>query len=121
MQRRSLLLSFRDAFVGIGCVLRSERNARIEFAIGLAVIAAGAALKLSALDWAVLSLAIALVLGAEIANTALEALVDLVSPGPNELARIAKDAASGAVLVLAFGAVAVGFFILGPPLWKLVR
>jgi diacylglycerol kinase len=119
MQRRSLILSFRDAFIGIGHVLRTQRNAKIQCAIGIAAIALAIALRLGARDLAVLALTIAVVLAAEIANTAVETLVDAVLPQPGESARITKDAAAGAVLTLAIGAVAVGFCLLGPPLWSL--
>ena len=61
-------------------------------------------------------LACGLVLTLELMNTAVEALVDLVSPQPHPLAKVAKDAAAGAVLVGAFFAVLVGAAILGPPL-----
>ena len=71
-------------------------------------------------DWAILVLTVAVVLAAEAANTALETIVDVISPEISEPARIAKDAAAGAVLLLAMGAVAVGLLILGPPLWLLL-
>ena len=55
-----------------------------------------------------LALAVALVAAVELANTALEALVDLVSPGDHPLAKRAKDIAAGAVLVASAGAAAAG-------------
>jgi diacylglycerol kinase (ATP) len=74
---------------------------------------------LTPLEWAVLLLVIGLVISLEILNTAVEAVVDLCSPEQSELARIAKDAAAGAVLVAAITAVAVGAFIFVPALWNL--
>ena len=71
-------------------------------------------------DWAILILTVAVVLAGEAANTVLETIVDVISPEISEPARIAKDAAAGAVLMLAMGAVVVGLFILGPPLWLLL-
>jgi diacylglycerol kinase len=120
MQRRSLAASFRDAFKGIGHVLWTQRNAKIQLAVGVVVLALAAGLKVSPRDWAVLLLTSTAVLAAEIANTAVETLVDAFCPGPSESARIAKDAAAGAVLMLAIGSVAVGLCILGPPLWRLL-
>lgn len=70
---------------------------------------------LSRTDWAVLAVASALVIGAELVNTAIENAVDLVTKEYNEYAKRAKDAASGAVLVCAIGAVAAGLFILLQP------
>jgi diacylglycerol kinase len=71
-------------------------------------VAAAAVLRLPAAGWAVLFLTIALVVGTELLNSAVEAVVDLVSPGDHPLAKRAKDVAAAAVLVAAAGAVAVG-------------
>ncbi len=120
MQRRSLAASFRDAFKGIGHVLWTQRNAKIQLAVALIVVVLAAVLKVSPGDWAVLLLTATDVLAAEIGNTALETLVDTFCPEVHESARIAKDAAAGAVLMLAIGSVAVGLCILGPPLWRLL-
>ena len=60
-------------------------------------------------------------LGLELVNTALEALVDLVSPEHSELAARAKDTAAGAVVIAALAAVVVGLVELGPPLWAWLR
>ena len=70
-------------------------------------VAAGIALRLPPLGWGLLLLGIAFVLAVELLNTALEAVVDLVSPDDHPLAKIAKDVAAAAVLVAAAGAVAV--------------
>lgn len=61
----------------------------------------------------------ALVLSLELVNTALEAVVDLVSPQVHPLAKVAKDAAAAAVLVASIGAALVGLVVLGPALWRL--
>ncbi len=66
-------------------------------------------------EWGVLILATALVLAAEALNTAVEALVDLVSPEKHPLAAKSKDAAAGAVLLCSVGAVAAGIAILLQP------
>lgn len=71
--------------------------------------------RLSRTDWAVLTVASALVVGAELINTAVENAVDLETKEYNEYAKRAKDTASGAVLVCAIGAVAAGLFILLQP------
>jgi diacylglycerol kinase len=120
MPRRSLSLSFRDAFRGIGHVIGTQRNAKIQCVIGIVTLIAAGALKVSPRDWALLVLTVVAVLAAEAGNTALEEIVNVVSPEQSEAARIAKDAAAGAVLLIAMGAVTVGLFILGPPLWRLL-
>jgi undecaprenol kinase/diacylglycerol kinase (ATP) len=120
MQRRSLATSFRDAFRGIGHVFLTQRNAKIQLAVGTATLLLAAGLRLPIGELALLFFVSAAVLAAEIVNTAVETLVDAFCPDRNESARIAKDAAAGAVLMLAIGSVCVGLCILGPPLLRLL-
>jgi len=80
----------------------------------IAVVAAGIVFHVSASDWRWLIVAISMVLAAEAINTAFERLCDLVSPGPNELVRVVKDVATGAVLVLAIGAALIGVLTFAP-------
>jgi len=91
---------------------------RIHVAFVLVITGLGLYLRLGAVQWAVLVLTYGLVLVAELLNSALEALTDLVSPAYHPLAERAKDVAAGAVLVAAVASVAVGLLILGPPLWR---
>jgi diacylglycerol kinase (ATP) len=111
------LRSFHYAFEGWWYVLRTQRNAWIHTVITLAVLALAFWLRLSRQDWAILLLIITAVWMAEFMNTALETIVNLVSPDFHPLAKIAKDVGSAAVLVGALGAVLIGLLILGPPLW----
>lgn len=108
---KSLLESFNFAFEGVIHVLRNERNLRIHFAIALGVIIAAVAFDVTRLELVALLLTIAFVLIAEMLNSALEAVVDLVTPSVEPLAKIAKDVAAGAVLVATMTAVAVGYLI----------
>lgn len=116
MKGQNLKRSFGNALAGLWAVWRTQRNARIEGAIAVGVVVLGLLLGLSLWDWAVLTLTIGLVLAAECLNTVVEALVDLVSPDYHELAKLAKDASAGAVLLLSLVSVIVGLLILGPPL-----
>ncbi len=120
MRAESVWHSFRYAFAGIWHTLKTQRNAKIHTAITVAVLLLGVWLRLPAPDWAVLALTIGVVFAAEIINTAIEAVVDLVAPEFHPLAKIAKDAAAGSVLVLAVAAVVVGLLILLPPLWRVI-
>jgi len=113
-----LLTSFRHAFSGVWYVVRTQRNARIHLTVALVVIALGLWLGLSYTEWAVIVLTIGLVLAAEAFNTVAEAAVDLATAERHPLAKIAKDVAAGAVLLMAITAVVVGLLILGPPLWR---
>jgi diacylglycerol kinase len=112
--------SFRCACRGVGATVLSQRNLRLQAGIAASVIVAGLLLGLTAGEWAAIVLAMAGVFTAEITNTAIEAIVDLVSPGYSELARIAKDAAAGATLVAAGASVIVGLLTLGPHLLRLL-
>jgi undecaprenol kinase len=111
-RRHSLAAAFGFAFAGLAAAWRSQRNLRIHAAIAAIVLVAGAFLRLPALGWAVIVLAIALVIAAELANTAIEALVDLVSPEEHPLAKRAKDVAAAGVLVACAGAAAAGALVL---------
>ncbi|MEZ4646213.1 MAG: diacylglycerol kinase family protein [Chloroflexota bacterium] len=110
--------SFRYAFEGWWYVIRTQHNAWIHALISLAVLALGLWLRLTMRDWAVIILAMMTVWMAEFMNTALEALVDMVSPEPHPLAKVAKDVAAAAVLVGAIGSILIGLLIMGPPLWQ---
>ena len=85
---------------------------RIHAVAAVAVVAGAALLRLPALSCALLALATALVLTAELLNTALEALVDLASPVEHPLAKQAKDVAAAAVLIASAAAVATAAFVL---------
>ncbi len=113
---RGRLFSFKYAFSGLRYVIISQRNAWIHATITLLVVILAVLLKLNLQEWGVLLLAIGLVWTAEIFNTALEALVDLVSPQPHPLAKIVKDTSAAAVLVSAMISILIGLLILLPPL-----
>ncbi|NOX56813.1 MAG: diacylglycerol kinase family protein [Planctomycetes bacterium] len=119
--RLSLGQSFRCAFAGLTFVFRTQRNARVHVLAGATAIVLGICVGLSRLEWAVLTLLIAAVFSAEIINTAIELLVDLVSPEYHEVARVAKDAAAAAVLCLALasGVIALLFFAAPLKAWVL--
>ena len=116
----SLWQSVRFAAAGIAYALRTQRNARIQLALGAVALGMAAVLRIPLEHWAVLVLTIGLVMAAEMANTFVEALVDLVSPEYHDRAKVAKDVAAGSVLVVSITAAIVGVILLGPPLWRLV-
>jgi len=114
---KSRARSFRYAFHGWWFVIRTQKNAWIHALVSIVVIFLGFWLKLSAWDWAVIIIAIAMVWTAEFLNTALEAVVDLASPERNQLAKVGKDVGAAAVLITASSSAVIGLLILGPPLW----
>jgi diacylglycerol kinase (ATP) len=113
--------SFRHAFEGWRFALHTQPNTWIHAIFSLAIIALCGWLQLPPRDWAVILLTISLVWVAEMINTAIEAVLDLVSPEAHPLAKASKDTAAGAVLVSAAGAILVGLLILGPPLWDKIQ
>jgi diacylglycerol kinase len=98
---------------------RTQPNFRIQLIVALAVVVTGWGLSISRLEWLAIVLTIALVLSAEMLNTAIEYLTDLASPEVHPLAGKAKDAAAAAVLLTAAAAVLVGILIFLPKLLQL--
>jgi len=90
--------------------------------VSIAVILMSFILHISASNWALILLAIAMVWIAEFLNTALEAVVDLATNHQHhELARVGKDVGAAAVLIAAVSSVIIGLLILGPPLWAVLK
>ena len=112
-----LIPSFDYAWQGIGHVVRTQRNMRIHLAIAVAVLALATILGLATVEWAILLLCMVAVLVAEMLNTVVESIVDLVTAQYHPLAKVAKDVAAGAVLVTAIGSAGIGLLVLGPHLW----
>ena len=117
----TLRASFGYAFAGLAYCLRTQRNFRIHLAIGAAATVVGLLLGLTWIEWAVLAVTMVLVLSAEMVNTMIESLVDLVTQEYHPLAKTAKDVAAGVVLLTAIGAVVVGLVIFGPKLLAAIR
>lgn len=92
---------------------------RVHVVVGVVVVVCGLVLRVSAVEWAVLVLAMGLVVTAEVLNTAVERLADRVSEEREEAIRVVKDAAAGAVLVAAVAAAGVGMVVFGPKLWAM--
>ena len=120
MKSRSRWYSFTCAVHGMVYTLRTQRNTWIELAAAAVVVVAGIWLHIEPLEWAVLGLTVCVILALEAVNSAIEAVVDLVSPDYHELARIAKDAAAGAMLFAVIGSLIVAAAIFGPRVWALV-
>ena len=115
---KARLRSIRIALDGIRQVLQTQQNARIHVAAALVVFLAGGLLDLSGQEWALLLLVVGFVWAAEIFNTAIEELVDLVGTESNPTAKRIKDISAGAVMVSALVAILVGIVIFGPKIWS---
>ena len=106
-----LLKSFYYAFCGVFHCIRYETNFRIHIVAMLSVIIFSQVYGVYSYEKAILVILISLVMVGELLNTAVEAVVDIISPQKTKNGKIAKDAAAGAVLVFALGAVVCAFFI----------
>jgi diacylglycerol kinase (ATP) len=95
------------AFAGFGHAVRGERSLQTQLGVLLGVAAVLAYLRPPALWWALASLSAAVVLAAELFNTAVEHLADHVHPDLHPQIRLVKDCAAAAVLCAAVGAVGV--------------
>jgi diacylglycerol kinase len=102
---------------GICTLLRTQPNARIHLVATVVVVSAGFALSVSATEWCLLVLAMGLVWTAEALNTAIEFVVDLISPEQHVLAGQAKDVAAGATLLAAIAAAIIGAIVFVPRIW----
>lgn len=106
-----LMSSFGFAWRGIRTAVREQRNMRIHLGIALLVIVAGVYFSISLTDWCIVALAIALVLTAELINTSIENLADMVEARPHPQIGKVKDAAAGGVLLAAIGAAVTGILV----------
>ncbi|MCL2632294.1 MAG: rRNA maturation RNase YbeY [Coriobacteriia bacterium] len=113
MKGRSLLYSFKWAIQGIATTIKIERNMKIHLVVAAFAIVVSFLLGINPNQWAIIIICIALVLAAEMLNTALEHVVDLISPDYHPAAKIAKDAAAGVVLIFAICSVVAGLIIFG--------
>lgn len=111
---KKIVNSFKYAIEGIISSFKTERNMKIHVLAMIVVIALGLFFRLNKVEWCFIIIAIASVISAELFNTAIETVVDMVSPERNPKAKLAKDIAAGAVLVVAICAAIIGFIIVGP-------
>lgn len=113
--------SFSFAINGIISLIRNEHNARIHVAAMVGVIVLGILLKIGPVDWMFISVAIGLVFIAELFNTSVERLADVVNPERSEKIRLIKDYAAGAVLIAAITAAVIGVWVFVPEIISLVK
>lgn len=112
--------SFKYAFNGLKLFFINEHNGRIHLFAAIVAIALSFCLRLSAYEWIAVLLVIAMVIIAEIINSAIEKLADVVSPEYHPKIKTVKDLAAAGVLVAAFLAVAVGLIIFLPKLFACI-
>ena len=106
--------SFGYAFKGIASLIKKEHNAWIHCTAIVLVTACGFYFGITPTEWCIVTICFGVVLAAEGFNTAIERLVDLVSPDFHPIAGDVKDVAAGAVLIFAIAAAIVGCIIFLP-------
>ncbi len=114
MPFRQWLRSANFAIEGILHAAKTQRHIRYHFFSAAAVLLLSYILGVSRIEFVIIALSVIAVLLAEMFNTAIEAIVDIVCPGHDDKARVAKDISAGAVLVTSFGVAVIGYIILFP-------
>jgi len=104
--------SVPHAFRGIISLIKNDNNFRIHLLAVVVVIIAGTLIQLTETEWLAVIITMGIVLALEAMNTAVETIIDLVSPEYHDLAKKAKDVAAGAVLLFVFAALGVAVVIL---------
>ena len=116
MEMGRLRRSFSCAIAGLIYCIKSEKNMKIHILAAILVVTAALAVGLTPVEWGLLILTVFMVLVAEAVNTAVEKTVDLVTTEYHPIAKLAKNAAAGAVLLAAIGSLAMAVIIFGPHL-----
>ena len=118
---KKLIKSFKYAIEGINYALNSDQNLIIHFIAALFVIVISLLLKVSPFEMGILGVTILVVIAAEMINSALEKVVDLVTKEHRLEAKIAKDISAGMVLLTAIGSLIIGVLIFVPYILRLFR
>ncbi len=109
--------SIKIAFEGVLFVLRTQKNAWVHVTITSLVLLTGVLMGLDRLEWVLILLTLGMVWAAESFNTAMEVMIDFVSPEQRPMAKTCKDVSAAGVLITAIVSVLVGVLIFGPRLW----
>ena len=113
--------TLRNSFKGIRLALKSERNIRVHFVVAVLVMAVGTVLKFTPLEFSILLIAIAIVIIAEMVNSAIEFSLDSIFHNRySKLVGMAKDIAAGAVMVATFISISIGILLFGSNIIKIL-
>ena len=116
---KSLVKSFGYSVEGVFHALRNNRNLRINLVVALVVIILSVFFRINKYEMSILGVVILIVICAEMINTSIEEMVNLITSEHRREAKIAKDVAAGMVLVASMGSVIIGFLIFTPYVLKL--
>ena len=112
--------SFKYSIEGLDYAYKNEQSMTIHVFISIAIIVMGLFFKITSIEWLIVFVIIGVVMGTELLNTAIEAVVDLVSPEKHPLAKIAKDTASAAVFVYSMIALVAGLIVFLPKIIDMI-
>ena len=107
-------ISFKTAFGGIGSAIRTQPNFRVHLVLSLVALVGGWVFRVSAVEMLILVFTIVLGLSAEMINTAIEAMTEVITKEWRSEAKIAKDVSAGMMLITAIGAFIVAMVIFLP-------
>jgi len=113
-------ISFKNALAGLSFAFRTQRNFRLMIILAILVLGASLILGLSLVETTILIWTIFVVLVAEMVNTALESVTNLVTKEWRQEAKVAKDISSGMVLLSVISSIIIGILIFGPKLLYLI-
>lgn len=119
-KQQTLLQSFGNAFKGMQVFFLKDRNGKIHLAATLAAIALGFALNINATEWVAVLFCIALVMGLEMINAAIEKLCDLVQQEFHPAIKFIKDVSAAAVLWASIISVVIACIIFIPKIIQLL-
>lgn len=111
MKLKKLVDSFNHAINGIIDTVRTQRNMKIHLIAAMVVLIACFSFDISKMEFLIIAITVTMVIAAELINTAIEAAIDMTTNYYHPLAKIAKNAAAGAVLITAINALVVGYII----------
>ena len=116
-----MIKSFKYAWEGIKSSIKSEQNMKVHILIMELVVLLGLVLNINYYEWLIILVCFMVVISGELFNTAIENVVNLLSPNKNEIAKLSKDIAAGAVLVGAFFSAIIGLMIFLPKIFYLLK
>lgn len=117
---KRLLNSFKFAYMGWQELFRTAPNAKVHLLAAISAIILGFIFHISAGEWSAVIIVITLVWLSESFNSAIEYIVDLISPEYNPVAGKIKDLSAGAVMIAALGALAVGCVVFIPKIYLIL-
>lgn len=118
---KRFIKSFKYAFEGIHYAFKNDQNLLAHILVAFLVINVSIALKVTPFEMGILGLTIMMVIVAEMVNSAIEKMVDLITKEHRQEAKIAKDVSAGMVLLTAFAAAVIGTLIFLPYVLRLLK